>query len=922
MSVDLRDLFERATGLAPEQRTAFLERECGDDRALHAEVCSLLAADADAAGDTFWQHSALRNQILADGIAIPDLGATIGPYRLVERIGQGGMGTVYRAERIDAAFEKSVAIKLINGLFQSADVIAQFRSERQILANLDHPNIARLLDGGTLGDGLPYLVMDYVEGVAPGDYCRQHDLSTNQRLVLFQQICAAVHYAHQNMVIHRDLKPANILVCADGTPRLLDFGIAKVFGPDGSPGGLDAREGVTAPGMLKLTARYASPEQVRGDPVTTASDVYSLGVILYELLSGHSPYGDQDRAPHQVMQAVCEEEPLRPSTWLPRLKGDLDNIVLRALRKQPGERYASADQFSEDITRYLEQRPVLARGDARWYVAARFVARNRVAVVAASLTLCALLGALVMIASARNRAERRFEQVHRLAHAVIFDYADAIGHLPGSTPVRQRLVGDALATLDSLSHEAETPQLQREIVDAYVRISDIQGNEYDNNLGNTAGALASAQKAVVAAGRLLAIDRTLPALGSAAAAWSAQGSLHYAAGDLVSADRDYRRAIELREAVARQQPGDLDNRLALVAALDQLGDLYGGVGLPNLGRARESRAAYDRAEAEITRLVARYPDNIDVLKQSYETLMQVSAAENAAGQHAAGLRDLGLSLDRIAQVAAREPHDTTVRHELANGEARLGQMLLDDRQAATALPHFVRSVGLLQALSAADPANATFRRGQSVVENQWAAALRGKGQPGAALAHNERSVAIARALRDDAPGSAQYRMDVGITERKLSEGLLAVGKVAPAVQVAQDALRILCEPVTATTDAGSRAHCERAQLAAGNAWLAQHQARAAAAILRRAVTSADAQVRLDPGSAIARSDAARAQAALAEALAQTGDRAGAVAMFVAALNSWATLRQAGSITAEDQFRSERAAAALRKVGGVNKSRPV
>ncbi len=902
----LRDLFERATRLAPEQRTPFLERVCGDDRALLADVQALLAADAEAEQETFWQHSALRNQIIADGIAKSDLGETIGQYRLVERLGQGGMGTVYRAERIDAAYDKSVAIKLINGLFHTADVIKHFRAERQILANLEHPNIARLLDGGTRDDGLPYLVMEYVEGVPPYEYCRQNALSTSQRLVLFRQICAAVHFAHQNMVIHRDLKPANILVCADGTPKLLDFGIAKVLTGDMSASGDD----MTAPGMLKLTARYASPEQVRGEPVTTASDVYSLGVILYELLSGHSPYGDADRAPHQLMHAVCDEEPARPSMWLPKLKGDLDNIVLRALRKPPLERYASADQFSEDIQRYLEQRPVQARGYTPWYVATRFVRRNRFAVAAAGLVICALVGGLIEVSIARNRAERRFDEVHRLAHAVIFDYSDAIARLPGSTPVRARLVKDASTYLDSLSAEAETPQLQREIVDAYVRISNIQGNEYENNLGNTAAALASAKKAVAATGQLLKTDRSLAALDSAASAFSTEGSLSYAAGDLASADQAYQYAIDLRGAIARQAPQDLDNQLALVACLNHIGDLYGGFGFQNLGKIPESLAYYERAKAIVTRLTARFPGNIEVTKQSYVTLMSLSSSENSAGRHAAAARDLGLAVDQVAQVSAREPLDTDVTYERANGESRLGQLLTDSRDAKAAVAHLQRSAELLLGLWAADPTNANFRRARSVVENHWAAALRSLNQPAEGLAHNVKALALARALSHDAPNSAQYRMDVGISERKLADGLLAVGNAAQALQHAQAGLAILCKGLSGATDPGSLANCERAQLATGNADLALHNNQAAVAVLQMAQASAARQALADPHSAIAGSDAARAQAALAQALAQAGDKAAAAAMYQTALHSWSVLRQTGSITAEDQYRSGLASAAL------------
>ena len=346
----LRDLFLRASGLAREERKQFLASACGSDQALRNELDDLLAADDAAIDEDFLKHSAIYNETMEDSAARSAIGELVGQYRLTELIGKGGMGSVYRGERTDEAFEKSVAVKLIDAGFYSADLIAHFRAERQILANLEHPNIARLLDGGARADGSPYLIMEYVEGISPNDYSSQHNLTIAQRLQLFRRICAAVHYAHQNMVIHRDLKPSNILVIEDGTPKLLDFGIAKVLRPAASTPG----DALTQPGMLKMTARYASPEQIRGETVTTASDIYSLGVILYELLTGHSPYGDVDRPAHQIMAAVCDEEPPRPSMWVPKLRGDLDKIMQRALRKMPAERYASVDQFSEDILRHLE----------------------------------------------------------------------------------------------------------------------------------------------------------------------------------------------------------------------------------------------------------------------------------------------------------------------------------------------------------------------------------------------------------------------------------------------------------------------------------------------------------------------------------------------------------------------------------------
>jgi tetratricopeptide (TPR) repeat protein len=896
----VRDLFQRVTELSPEDRIPFLEEACEGDDALMHELQDLLAADAESGDEGFWGRSALHNQLLADSAAGSAIGQTIGTYRLVELLGRGGMGAVYRAERVDSQFDKCVAIKLVDAVFHSTDLIAQFRAERQILANLDHPNIARLLDGGTGADGLPYLIMEYVEGVPPYDFCREHNLPVSQRLLLFQQICSAVHSAHQHMVIHRDLKPANILVTAEGIPKLLDFGIAKVFSLDPPR----MHEALTQPGMLKLTARYASPEQVRGETVTTASDVYSLGVILYELLAEHSPYGDVDRPTHQIMHAVCEEDPVRPSTWASGLKGDLDNIILRALRKSPGDRYGSVHQFADDIQRYLDGRPVLARGDAPLYVAARFIRRNRIAVAAAVLLLCSLVVGLVEVTLARARAERRFNEVRQLAHSVMFDYADAFDRLPGATPVRARLVNDALTYLAGLSKEADTPQLQKEVVDAYVRVSNVQGNEYENNLGDTAAAMASAHKAADAAEKLLREDGAPAALSSSANAFSTYGSLLYSTGDLKSADIAYQRSLDLYRKVAEASPQDLENKISLITCLRHLGDLYGGYGFKNLGKSADALAFYEQAKTMITALSAQFPSNLDLTKEGYKTLLSLTATEASMGRHDEAARDLANALTQIETVSLREPGDTNVKVELAVAESRRGQMLLDDRNAAAAIPHLAKASELLQKLLDADPRNAIYRRGQSVVETQWAAALRGAGQVAEALPPNQRALQIAHSLSEDAPGSAQYRSDVGSNERKLSEALVAAGRSDAALQYAQEAERTLCHSGSTSPDLAA---CDRALVAVGNAYSSMHQPKSALVPLRKAVEIASSQSAADPSNAAYRSDFARAQAALAAALAQTGDAQAALATYQQALTTWAVLRQANSISAEDAFRSDAAA---------------
>lgn len=366
-------------------------------------------------------------------------------------------------------------IKVLKRGTDTDEVRRRFHGERQILARLNHPNIAGLLDAGETKDGLPYLVMEYVAGDPITKYAQEKKLSIKERLSLFRTVCAAVRYAHQHLVIHRDLKPSNVLVTAEGEIKLLDFGIAKL---------LDASTPeVTLTLQRRMTPEYASPEQVRGESATTVSDVYSLGVLLYELLTGNRPYKLKTRSAEEIAKAIREQEPERPSTaargasfqlahnrnlksCATLLRGDLDNIVLKALRKEPERRYASVDQFSADIRRHLEGLPVRARKDNVGYRAAKFIKRHKVGVAAATLMMSILIAGVITTTIEARGANRRFNDVRQLAHSVLFDYHDAIAALPGSTAVRQRLVNDALRYLDNLSKEAGRDSRKTRCVEA------------------------------------------------------------------------------------------------------------------------------------------------------------------------------------------------------------------------------------------------------------------------------------------------------------------------------------------------------------------------------------------------------------------------------------------------------------------------
>jgi serine/threonine-protein kinase len=444
----IESLFDEAAALPAAERGVFLAGACGGDLEMRREVDSLLAADEKAQG--FLARPVALTAAAAPPAPPPPslVGRRIGQYRVEAKIGEGGMSTVYLAVRADHAYQQKVALKVLGYGADRADLAARFRSERQILASLEHPGIARLLDGGSTDDGRPYLVMEYIEGAPLDQYCDGRRLGLEARIDLFRQVCAAVEYAHQNLVVHRDLKPSNILVDAGGVPRLLDFGIAKLLDGAALPGGLDA----TRTGQRLMTPQYASPEQVEGGPVTTASDVYSLGVLLYVLLTGHLPYRLAGTGSDVLPRAVVDQAPERPSTAIGRrtregearptesvagdgptqealsearglrppqlrrkLRGDLDNIVLMALRKEPPRRYASVALLSEDLRRYRDRLPVAAQPDTVAYRARKFVGRHTAGVAAAATALALIVGlaasmTVQAVRLARQRDEIRAER--------------------------------------------------------------------------------------------------------------------------------------------------------------------------------------------------------------------------------------------------------------------------------------------------------------------------------------------------------------------------------------------------------------------------------------------------------------------------------------------------------------------------------
>jgi tetratricopeptide (TPR) repeat protein len=753
----VKRVFHEALAQAPEGRTAYLERACAGDTTLRKEVETLLSSEREAGG--FMEEPAAASMPSdADPGAV--VGRRIGSYRVLREIGHGGMGAVFLAVRDDDAYRKQVAIKLVRAFSASDLLVDRFRQERHILAALDHPNIARLLDGGTTEEGLPYLVMEYVEGVPIDEYCDARALSVRDRLTLFRTVCSAVQFAHQNLVVHRDIKPANILIAADGTPKLLDFGIAKLLSPD-----LAAR-GQTATAFPMMTPDYASPEQVRNEPISTASDVYSLGVLLYRLLTGRGPYRVATGAMLELIEAVRDQEPQRPSAVVPRLAGDLDNIVLRALRKEPRERYPSVEQLSADIRRHLEGQPVSARKATVPYRAGKFIRRHKVGVAAAALVFVSLVGGILAtlrearIARAeRARAERRFNDVRKLANSFLFEVHDAIERLPGSTAARELVIKRALEYLDKLTQEAAgDTSLQRELAAAYERVGDVQGRVFEANLGQTSAARDSHAKALAMREALVASEpKNVEFRRDLSSSYVKIGEGLFATGNPKGAAEMLGKAVAVDRALAEDEPSSRRGKDRLAGSYVTYGYLLGAGGdAPGgLENTRKGLALLHELEATApgdanvqSRLTIGYMHLADIL---------TGVASDDAGAVAAYRK----AIDIERTLVAAQPNNTHYRHNLMVGLTLLGDVQMRMGDTAQALDGFREAFAVLAPI--ADPVNAQYRSDEALLEQRIGTAQATLGQADEALPMLRKALAVQEANMDRDPSTVMGRAQLALT---------------------------------------------------------------------------------------------------------------------------------------------------------------
>jgi eukaryotic-like serine/threonine-protein kinase len=716
-------VFSAAIELPPGDRAHLVARETAHRDDLQREVLALLAAH-EVASD-FLPAPADRDRPQGGSTSRPGEpvgtddtdeafpeGTLAGPWRLLTLLGEGGMGRVYRAERADGAYAQQVAVKVTRVSLIDREAARRFRAERAILAGLTHPNIVRLLDGGTLPSGQAWLAMELVEGTPITRAVIDKAMPVVGRLRLFREVCAAVHYAHQHGVVHRDLKPQNVLVGADGAAKVVDFGVAKLL--DARPGDADAN--ATSMTRAPLTPNYASPEQLRGLPVTTASDVYALGVLLYELLTGAKPYETTGKPLDEVLAIVLERQPPRPGmvslpngsragrAW-PR-RADLDAVVMRAMAKEPERRYASASELADDVGRYLDARPVQAQEPSFAYVASRLVRRHAVAFGVAAVALVAVVASLgvslwqTRVAEReRARAETRLVEVRQLANSLVFKVHDAVASLDGSTPVRQTIVGEAIAYLERLAAEpGDDPTLRLELVEAYTRVAGAQGDPQRPNLGDRAGAISSFSRALALAEPLLQtpdLRVRASALRAAGRAGTGLASVYGAQGR-----RDDARAMALRvvahaEALRELQPTDDVFRGNLASAYFTLALAQNGT--------PEALEAWRKSGAINEALLAERPDDPNRMRNVALVAKYLAAEYELANLNDDAERETARALELDERRLALAPTDRTVQFDVSNDLVGLAASRTVTARYDEARALLDRAVALRRQMAAADP---------------------------------------------------------------------------------------------------------------------------------------------------------------------------------------------------------------------------
>ena len=821
-----------ASDIPIERRGEGLAEFCAGDAQLKAEIESLLTFESESEQFLEKTVAPYAASILNDtetGVS----GKRFGVYRLIREIGRGGMGAVFLAERSDGEYEQKVALKIIRQTVADRESENRFRRERQILAALNHPNIARLLDGGVSAAGEPFLVMEYIAGKPLTEYAAAKHLSIAERLRLFLKVGAAVAFAHQNLIVHRDIKPSNILVTESGEPKLLDFGLAKVLDFE-----TDAVNTATA--FRAMTPAYASPEQMRGETVTTASDIYSLGIVLYELLTGTRPFDFKTNSFEEMLRVVSTSEPIRPSEVESRgsrvesrlesqvtnfelqkdtvekhpttpvfsrlstfdsrlLRGDLDNIVLMALRKEPSRRYQSVGEFSEDIERHLNGLTVKARPNTASYRAEKFVKRHRFGVAAGFLILLTLIGGIITTVWQANRAEtqrakaeKRFGDVRKIAGSFIFEIAPKIENLAGAMEAREILVTRALEYLDNLERESSDDRdLQRELAAAYEKVGDIQGRLNQPSLGDTKAALESYRKAQNLRESVLSADVGNPEKQSELANDDEQiGYLLWWSSDTKKAVELYQQSLTMREKLVAENPQNADFRQRLARLQMQYGDV------PAWDKdAAKALKHYHAALEILEKLTAENPGDPVIKGDLARCYARLSDVHNTAGDLDAALIETEKALTIYEPLVAKFPSDIKQRRGMWVAYFRQCQIYLGVKDAEKA----AQSCGKISAMAEADfltdPKNETTQHSRAIGFYHLGEVATLEKKYAEAQANYEKSLAIVSERAANAADKSEYQRDMALDYTAIGKVQMENNQLPLALENQLKALRLLEEIV-------------------------------------------------------------------------------------------------------------------------------
>jgi non-specific serine/threonine protein kinase/serine/threonine-protein kinase len=715
----VNNLFHEILELSPKAQLSKMETLRESTPELASELENLL--DAHNHSVTFLSGT------VADDLSVQK-GERVGPWEILEEIGRGGMSTVFLANRVDGQFDRKVAIKFLHGLFPGKNTAERMKAEQNILAQLDHEFICKLLDAGITDNGRPYFIMEYIDGVTIDQYCRKNSLSVDEILNLFEQVCEAVSYAHQHLIVHRDLKPGNILVGNNGKIKLLDFGISKIVSEEPELGITN-----TKTALHLMTPEYASPEQVRYDPVTTSTDIYSLGLILCRLLTGRFPYDVEQKSPLEIGNTILEAEPRKPSTlylkntktgsdseieqvsreMIKSLSGDLDNIILMALRKDPQRRYSSADQLLRDIRNFRSDKPVQARAESMAYIAGKFFKRNRAGVVvAATVAVILILAAVFSIRQAaianeqREIAETRLLDVRDLTSSLMFDIHDAIVPLPGSTPARELIAEKVSDYLNRLSEiEGDNPDLNLQLAASFRKIGDLLGNPTTSNLGRSNEALENYNRAEHHLSQIEPDDLSLAEISRQKAVLFEKKSDVLASVGMLQQAEDYQRESVALFNGLRQEFRDKPSEFSYAISLLKLGDLMGHPNFTSLGLPDSSLKYYMQAADIFESHVADTPSDMKNIRYSGLIYERLGVIQDYLGQDEDALKNFRVSADYRDRYIEMDPLNSNAIRDRAISYEKMGKIYQQQGDLTEAKDAFENAFETYSWLSSWDPQN-------------------------------------------------------------------------------------------------------------------------------------------------------------------------------------------------------------------------